>query len=759
MTGERINILLVEEKNIDTRTISPFLAEQNLPYDLYTANSKAEVLDHLKNLNFEIVILDYSSHHSPGLEILPCIKNTPAIFITPTGHEELAIKALKLGACDYLIRDPNDNYLTMLPSAIEKVININKIQEELQIYKDRMDLVLKGADLGLWDLNPMTGEMVFSDRWTEMLGYDSDKIKPHINSWINLTHPDDRPSVYNTLEDHIKGKIPLFEKEYRLRTKTGDWCWVLARGRVTSYDNDGRPLRITGTLFDITERKQAEKAMRIKEYAISSSINGIAMADMNGNLTYTNNSLIDMYQYPREEILGKNVTLFFESPGEPSEAIKTLKEKGTWIGELVAKKKDGSLFDILLSANMVKAETGEPICMMASIMNITDSKRLEGYLRQKQKMEGLGTLAGGISHDFNNLLTAIIGYAELTIMQNQGNEKICSNLEKVLQAGMQGKHLVKQVLAFSQQNSKERKPIDIKFIIIETLKFLRASLPTTIEIRQNIRTKSAMVFSDPAQIHQILMNLSINAAQAIHEKQGILEVTLDDENISAADLFQYPDLKPGPYLRLSIRDTGPGMAPEVKNRIFDPFFTTRATGEGTGMGLSVVHGIVKAHKGAITVSSRPGTGTTFHLLLPKYIKKTKAITDIISPVATGKGRVLYIDDQEAVADIGKQLLEYLGYEVEAETNSLKALETFRTKPSNFDLVITDLTMPNLTGIDLSKKLLQIRSDIPIILCTGYSEIIDTNKTREAGIREMLMKPFSINNLTTTVQKVLNKPAG
>lgn len=384
---------------------------------------------------------------------------------------------------------------------------------------------------------------------------------------------------------------------------------------------------------------------------------------------------------------------------------------------------------------------------------------LEEHLRYTKKMEAIGTLAGGIAHDFNNILAAIIGYTELASLNASNSDSLKSDLDEILKASNRAKDLTKQILLFSRQTEQEQKPIKIEFIVKEVLKMMRASLPTTIEIRQNIKTGLAPILSDSTEIHRVLMNLCTNAAHAMQKKGGVLEVTLTDMEIDKKTAAQNLDLNPGQYQILTISDTGHGMDSSVIERIFDPFFTTKKHGEGTGMGLAVTHGIVKSCGGAITVSSEVGKGTTFKVFFPAIESEITVESEHYKPVSHGKERILFVDDEAALVGAGRQLLESLGYKVIAKTNGIEALETFKEQPSNFDVVITDMIMPKMTGKDLSKEILAIRPDIPIIICTGFSEVISEKKAKAIGIREFIMKPILRRDMAKIIRVVLDNEKG
>ena len=385
-----------------------------------------------------------------------------------------------------------------------------------------------------------------------------------------------------------------------------------------------------------------------------------------------------------------------------------------------------------------------------------DKKRLETRLGQAQKMEAIGTLAGGIAHDFNNILAAIIGYAEFIKIKLPKGSEVLSDLDQVLKSGIRAKNLVQQILAFSRKQKLEQKPLQLKYIVKETLKLIRSTLPTDIEIKEDIVKDVGIVNADPTQMQQVIMNLCTNAGHAMQKEGGILSVGLGNVELDDIAAAQYIDIDPGTYLRLTVSDTGSGMISEVMEHIFEPYFTTKEKGVGIGMGLSIVHGIVKNHNGGITVYSEPGKGSTFQVYLPiiREIEEQPEAREK-ETLSTGHERILLVDDEPVLAELGKQMLERFGYEVAVKMSSIDALEMFRSQPDSFDLVITDMTMPKMMGDRLAKKLVEIRPDIPIIICTGYSERMSEEKAKRIGVKALIMKPFEIKDLVNTVRKVID----
>ncbi len=382
-------------------------------------------------------------------------------------------------------------------------------------------------------------------------------------------------------------------------------------------------------------------------------------------------------------------------------------------------------------------------------------KELEGQLRQVQKMEAIGTLAGGIAHDFNNILFTIVGFTDLSLHELSDGETRW-NLTQVLNACDRAKNLVNQILAFSRQEAPERRPVDIVPVAKEALKFLRSTIPSTIELKQRITGGSLTVLSDPTTIHQVLINLGTNAAHAMRTTGGVMEVCLESMEIPRERGGSVPaDLKPGPYIRLTVRDTGIGIDPAIMNRIFDPFFTTKPQGEGTGLGLSVVYGIVKSHGGSIAIESEVGRGSTFHVYLPRTPEQEREDNRKKASASGGSEHILFVDDEVVLVDMGERMLSVLGYRVTAVANGPEALKIFRENPDGFDLVITDMTMPGMTGAQLSREILKIKPGFPIILCTGFSELISEGEAKAMGIRRFLMKPVFLGTLAGEVRTVLD----
>ena len=478
-----------------------------------------------------------------------------------------------------------------------------------------------------------------------------------------------------------------------------------------------------------------------------------------GSFTYVNPAWEEIVGYGRDETLGKYFVDFMEEKdsGDHAKLFKVIRDGNKIVrsATITLINKDGSprLFNFSGAPNLNLA--GEITGMVGLLKDITEHRKTEAQLRQAQKMEAIGTLAGGIAHDFNNILMAIIGHADLAKMKLPGDSEVIYNLNQVKSAGERAKRLIQQILAFSRMGEQQRIALSITPLIKEALKFLKSTLPTSIEIRDYLEADPGIIEADATQIQQIVMNLCTNAEHAMREEGGTLHVKLIRVEADTQTALQHHELHTGPHVRLTVTDTGCGMEPETLEHIFDPYFTTKEVGEGTGLGLSVVHGIVNTHGGAITVKSEPGKGTTFHVYFPIIEKEEKLQERSEGPLPTGNERILFVDDEQVIVYIGEKTLGQLGYDVVTKANGVDALELFRADPDRFDLVITDMTMPRMTGDQFARELIKLRPDIPIILCTGFNPKISKEQAGKIGIKAFVMKPLVRRDMANIVRKVLD----
>jgi PAS domain S-box-containing protein len=606
----------------------------------------------------------------------------------------------------------------------------------------------------IWEVDKYGRYTFASGKVKEILGYEPEELIGKTPFELMPENPEKRIGAY--LKKVVYEKKPIVDLEHWTLTKEGDSIYLLTNG-VPILNEKGELYGYRGVDKDITEHKQAEEERVRLATAIEQAAESVVITDRDGTIQYVNPAFESITGYCRQEAVGQNPRTLKSGKHRKefyADLWNTIASGKVWRGHFINKNKNGTFYEEEATISPIKNTSGEIINFVAVKRDVTEEIKLEDKLRQVQKMEAIGTLAGGIAHDFNNILSAIIGYTELAEYEIPEGSKTREKLKEVLKAGRRAKDLVKQILAFSRQGDQERKPLQISHIVKEALKLLRASFPTTIEIRRNIEPDTGIIEADPTQIHQVLMNLCTNAAHAMNNKGGVLEVGIRNVIVENQDIgLEYPNVPPGHYVMLTIRDTGHGMSAGVVERIFDPYFTTKEKGEGTGLGLAVVHGIVKNYGGAITVYSEIGKGSTFNIYLPAIEKKVEEEKETGEVIPTGHQRILFVDDEPALVDIGKKMLEHLGHEVIIRTSSVEALEAFRNNPERFDLVISDKTMPQMTGFDLARELKQIRPDIPIILCTGFSDTADSAKAKAMGISGLVMKPIVMREMAETIKMV------
>ncbi len=585
-------------------------------------------------------------------------------------------------------------------------------------------------------------------------------------SYLVMAYPDDRSESAARIARGMKEKWIAPPREHRILTLNGQVVHVESTGVPIQYQGK---THLFGMFRDITDRKQAEERLRETEKKYRELADSLPQVifevESDGRITYLNRNAYSLFGYTPEEVAsGFNVLEAFipeDRKRVAQDIIQNTQGEKVPQREYTAIKKDGTAFPVGIHANRVwRGET--PTGVRGILIDLSparraeaEKQRLEVQLQQAQKMEAIGALAGGIAHDFNNILSAIIGYTELAVL-NDVSGACGPELHQALIAANRAKDLVKQILAFSRQTDEERLPVKVGGAVREAAKFLRATIPTTIEIKINIPDSSGAVLANSVELHQIILNLCTNAVHAIGERGGLLEIEVKNIEIGRAQKSNFVELDPGPYVRVSVKDTGYGMSSDVIERIFDPYFTTKEKGVGTGLGLAVVHGIVTKSGGAVKVESTPGRGSIFHVYLPRVDRVAPHKATPSESVVGGTERILFVDDEKMLVDIGGKILQRLGYEVVSRTSPIEALELFRAKPDHFDIVITDQTMPGMTGDLLTKEMMRIRPDIPIVICTGYSQGLDPERARQCGIKAFVMKPILIQDIAAAVRKALGK---
>ncbi|MDQ5985926.1 MAG: Sensor histidine kinase RcsC [Syntrophus sp. SKADARSKE-3] len=689
--------------------------------------------------------------------------------------------------------------LTVLMEGLWRLIERNRSEQELRESQRRLADIIEFLPDATMVIDRKGNVIAWNKAIEDMTGVMAERMLGKGNYEYAIPFYGERRPMLIDLVLQPKEEI---QKEYRSIKRQGNVLVGEAyisdlRGSSVYQLGTASPLRNTNgvivgaieTIRDITDQRQVEAALASEHDRLAAILDGIPlpafMIDRNQVVVLWNRNNEIFTGKTKEEMLEKKLDLnfLFKGKTQPTlaelvlkmtdeELIRKFASRGIRKNEIFPEAFEsvgvilirGEERIVSIQAARIYNAKGKVIGAVQTAQDITESiriqkerEKLQAQLIQAQKLESIGTLAGGIAHDFNNILTGIMGYTELYKSSVTDRPKVYHGMEQVLIAANRAKGLVQQILTFSRKAEQEKKPIALAPIVKEVVKFMRASLPTTIEIRQNIEETSDVIMADATQMHQVLVNLCTNAGYAMKETGGVLEIGMEEVFINENDRLQRPPMKNGLYLAVTVRDTGQGVPQENLGRTFEPYFTTKEKGEGTGLGLAVVHGIVKDHGGEIRVYSEVGKGTIFRIFLPLMEKHVADVRDREEPLLAGKGEtILFIDDEKMVVDLSKELLEGLGYRVVAETDPVKAIVIFKESSDTFDLVITDKTMPHLTGFDVAWEIRHIRKDIPIVLCSGFQEKEDLKKLNALGIGRLITKPIRMSDLAKAIRDELEK---
>jgi PAS domain S-box-containing protein len=760
---------LVDDDQVDRMAFLRHVEKQSLPYDCKTAASVAEARAIPAEQGFDIIILDHNLPDGTGFDLLPNFADTPVIFLTGSESPEVAVQAMKSGAADYLLKDHERNYLKLTPLSVERALRQRDDREKLRESQELFRQSFSEAPIGKAFI-ASDGRFLRVNRVLhEMFGYTEEEL---LAGGFQLISPGvNGPGCMEKLFPPRAGKVQNYRSEISCRKKQGDAIFIQL-DLTQVHDSRGQALTYVAQIQDITARKRAQQEVQdAKEYAeniINSAPVLICGLSPDGTTRFVNPATTRITGYAAADLVGQNWWNKFY-PGETHpQGVKlfnhclrgqVVNHDTTLIGS------DGNKRIISWSSMNRSAPDGTIAEIVGIGLDITAQchaeevrARLENQLYQSQKMEALGSLAGGVAHEFNNMLGAIMGYTELVKME-LGEQHACApNLDQVLTASQRAKEIIQQILTFSRRQELKRELLNPLSVVQESVKLLRPAIPPSVEIHVAIPNNSSPILGNSTQIHQALTNLCTNSWHAMKDGTGKIvisqkTVTLDRE--AAGGRLGVPE---GHYSVITVADDGMGMDATTLDRVFEPFFTTRGPGQGSGLGMSVVHGIMKSHDGGVTVQSETGKGTIVFLYFPiKSAAPTQKPAAAKPALPSGSGeRILLVDDETALVAIGAKILQHLGYRATTFTSVKDALAAFTQKPNDFDLVITDMTMPGMSGIDLADALLQVRDDIPIVLATGYIEESIREQAALLGFREILSKPLTSQVLAEGVKRALQK---
>jgi PAS domain S-box-containing protein len=793
----RFNILAVDDNPNNLKLLSDTLINEG--YNVWPVTSGKQALEIVKHEVPSLILLDIRMPEMSGYEVcskLKSIESTrdiPVIFISALEEIDDKIKAFIAGGVDYITKPFQTREILArvythitLCSTQEKLQKLNRelekrilertkelelsnrnlqeeirdrirIEKKLSISEERFRRLVEGLD---------DDYLFYSISFDGTVHYVSPSVKALLGVEPEMLHNTNYQDAVTLTPDSVqklkklirflRKNIMIPESEIDLYHHDGTIRTLEIRHRIVFDDEIGKQV-VEGIARDITERKKAEVQRMMQSTAMDQLKEIVLITDQEGIIQYVNPSFTTVTGYSSEEVLGNKPSILKSGRHDEEfyrELWSVIKNGHTWEGQLVNKRKDGQLYTEETTISPIRNKTGSITNFVAVKRDITQELRLEDQLRQAHRLEAIGTLAGGIAHDFNNILSPIACYTEMCLdaMTDESNEK--KYLQRVLEASDRAKGLVEQILTFSRGKKKEKMPVKIKLILNEVLKLLRASIPSSIEIDRNLNSDSS-IQGDPVEIHQIVMNLCTNAYHAMKETGGRLTITLKDRDLSLFD----PEIKilPGQYVELTVRDTGHGIPKAIQDKIFDPYFTTKEKGEGTGLGLATVQSIVSQMGGYVKVDSMVDKGTAFMLFFPVLnIQQAPLPIQEKKIIHGGSETILIVDDEKDICDMFHRLLQNLGYNIESFISSLAALERFRSDPDHFNLILTDLTMPNMNGMELAHQALSIRPEIPVLLMSGYSNLKYQDQAKRIGIRAILKKPLVRNEITDAIRKELNK---
>lgn len=765
----RPKILCVDdlEKNLFSleRVLAPTGAE------VHKATSGNEALASTLNHEFALAILDVQMPEMDGFEVAELLRqeertrHLPIIFVSAVFSEEYHVfRGYEAGAVDFLVKPFNT---TILLNKVRFFLQLDEqrqsLLQQVQIEESRnyLEAVLMSLTDAVFVISDRGEVRTVNHAAVDLSGFRRTELigKPALDLFPGLTSLASTSAAFGGT---TPGVLQFERRESRLIDRLGHEIEVLLSASPVATPS-GRTTGAVLVALDLTRKLEAEKERTQLVAAIQQSRDGVALLDTEHRMTYVNRAFGELVGADPGEAVGQTLGDFEDSRSTTlvvGDRRRRLEQGEAWEGQSRIMGRDGKVYDVEQSISPIRNEDGETSSFVALVRDVSNLRALESQLAQAQKIEAIGTLARGIAHDFNNMLTPILGYTDLCLGMLPPDDGSRRFLLEVRDAAVRSTELVKQILAFSRQSEQEPKPMALQGVIYEAGNLLRGSLPSTIGIEIDVDPECGPVMADPTQVHQVIMNLGTNAYHAMERVGGKLFIQLSEVALQKSESHNGLSVEAGACARVTIRDSGCGIPEGLLPNIFDPFFTTKEKSKGSGLGLATVHRIIKGFQGAISVTSEVGKGTRFDIFLPlcQFHDGSAARQEPAEELPRGSERILLVDDEGSVADFETEGLELLGYSVTRCTDSRSALRAFEANPEAFDLVITDLTMPSVTGIELATRMCAIRSDLPVILCTGFADTVTRDATYRAGIRAVLSKPILQRELAVAVRHALGDTA-
>jgi PAS domain S-box-containing protein len=751
------HLLLVEDDGSYSEYISKELTTGLPPFAVTPADSLGAAIARLSSGDVDAVLLDLELPDSSGLATLDRLQaaapDVPVVVLSGVRDPQMAAAAVQAGAQDYLVKSE------VSAAVVERVVRYaidrraaevrrRKAEEAQRVSDERFRLLSSASHDAIWEWNIGTNDVWWNENFDHMLGFSPGDITPSFDGWTRLVHPDDLPEVLRRIDDVIAKGENVFVAEYRFQRKSGTYAYVLDRGQV-SRDAWGTPLRMIGSITDHTEHHRALARIAEQASLLDQARDAIIVRDLDHRIRYYNRSAERLYGWTAADVMGQSVReRFFADPSVFDQAMTGLLQHGDWQGEIAVKGRDGARLWVESRWTLTRDAAGEPRAVLVIDTDITEKKELERRFLRAQRMESIGTLAGGIAHDLNNMLAPVLMSIEL-LKDSPSDEERDAILSTIETSARRGAEMVRQVLTFARGVEGERTAVDPAALLQGVEKFASDTFMKNITVRTAIAPQLAPVLGDVTQLHQVLMNLCVNARDAM-PGGGVLSMSAGLQIIERGDTVGDGQARPGRYVAISVADSGTGIPPEVLDRIFEPFFTTKPTGQGTGLGLSTSSAIVKSHGGFIRVDSEVGRGSTFTVCLPAQEAALRPVAPDSAAAAITRGSgevVLVIDDEQPLLRMTSLVLQSFGYRVLLADNGADGLTAFRQHRDDIKVVITDMTMPIMDGATVIRKIREIDPQARIIAASGLGAQAAAGVP---GVLRFLPKPLTADTLMQAV---------